>query len=143
MSFISPPLDMLSAKAACEHHLLFSISKYGMSFCTLGMAEEFKQSGIAFNALWQKRPVATQTLSRNFDNEVVGGSNRAEIYAEAAYLISLKPAKQFTGNYCIDEDIIQEVGLDPKQYAVDPQAPPIQDIFLPNANYKILKSVIK
>lgn len=140
---ISPPLDMVSAKEACEHHLLFSISKYGMSFCTLGMAEEFRKFGIAFNSLWQKRPIATETLIRNFDNEVVKGSNRAEIYAEAAYLISLKPAKQFTGNYCIDEDIVREANIDLQQYAVDPSAPPIQDIFLPGVDYTILKSIIK
>ena len=108
---ISPPLDMDAAKLACEHHLLFSISKYGMSFSTLGMAEEFKPLGIAVNSLWQERPIATKTLIDNFDNAVVQGSNRPEVYAEAAYLISLKPAREFTGNYCIDEDILREANM--------------------------------
>ncbi|HDV5785693.1 TPA: SDR family NAD(P)-dependent oxidoreductase [Legionella pneumophila] len=136
---IAPPLDMDSAQEACEHHLLFSISKYGMSFCTMGMAAEFKKFGIAFNSLWQERPIATQTLSTNFDNQVTKGSNRPEIYAEASYLISLKPALEFTGNYCIDENILSESGVDVTQYAVDPNATPIKDIFLPGANYDILK----
>lgn len=136
---IAPPLDMESAKAACQHHLLFSISKYGMSLCTLGMAEEFRPFGIAFNSLWQERPVSTKTLRDNFDNEVFRGSNRPEIYAEASFLIAQKPAKDFTGNFCIDETILLEYGIDSKQYAIDPTARPVKDIFLPGADYSILK----
>lgn len=139
---ISPPLILESAQEACEHHLLFSISKYGMSFCTMGMADEFKKCGIAFNSLWQERPIATQTLTTNFDNQVFKGSNRPEIYAEAALLISLKPAKEFTGNYCIDESILLEHGIDVTQYAVDPNATPIKDIFLPGVNYDMFKSIM-
>lgn len=137
---IAPPLDMTSAAEACQQHLLFSMSKYGMSFCTLGMAREFAQQGIAFNSLWQQRPVATQTLTINFSDQVLRGSNRPEVYAEAAYLISLKPAKEFSGNFCIDEAILREAGIDPSQYAVDPTATPVKDIFLPGVNYDILKA---
>lgn len=140
---IAPPLDMKAADEACENHLLFSISKYGMSLCTKGMAAEFKKYDIAFNSLWQERPIATQTLTDNFDNQVVRGSNRPEIYAEAAYLISLKLAKEFTGNYCIDADILYEAGIDVKKYAVDPSAPPVKDIFLPGADYNVLRAVMK
>lgn len=136
---IAPPLNMDCAKEACEHHLLFSISKYGMSLCTLGMAEEFKKAGIAFNSLWQARPVVTQTLKRNFDDVVTKGSNKAEIYAEAAYLIALMPAKEFTGKYVIDEDFLYEAGYDIKSYAIDPEAKPIRDIFLPGVDYTVLK----
>lgn len=139
---IAPPLDMDVAQAACEHHLLFSISKYGMSFCTMGMAKECAQFGIAFNSLWQERPISTATLSDNFGNEVVRGSNRPEIYAEAAYLISLKAAKSFTGNYCIDEALLVEAGIDATKYAVDPSAKPIKDIFLPGADYNVLTSIL-
>ena len=140
---IAPPLDMVSAQAACEHHLLFSISKYGMSFCTMGLAKECKNLGIAFNSLWQERPVSTATLSDNFSNDVVRGSNRPEIYAEAAYLISLKPAKEFSGNYCIDEALLIESGIDVSKYAVDPAARPVKDIFLPGADYSILKTILR
>lgn len=139
---IAPPLDMESAKEACEYHLLFTMSKYGMSFCTMGMAAEFKKWGIAFNSLWQERPIATQTLTRNFDDDVTKGSNKPEIYAEAAYLISLKSSKEFTGNYCIDEHILREAGIDITQYAVDPMATPVKDIFLPGVNYTILRKKI-
>lgn len=134
---IAPPLDMLAAQEACEHHLLFSIAKYGMSFCTLGMAAEFRNVGIAFNSLWQERPIATQTLKINFANEVISGSNKAEIYAEAAYLISLKSSKEFTGNYFIDEHVLREAGIDVAQYAVDSSATPVKDVFLRGVNYDI------
>jgi len=140
---ISPPIDMKSAKEACGHHLLFSISKYGMSFCTIGMAEEFKHLGIAFNSLWQERPVSTATLKENFVDDVLRGSYKPEIYAEAAYLISLKPAKNFTGNFCIDEKILLEHGVDVRQFAVDPSATPVKDIFLPGADYNILRPMLK
>lgn len=135
---IAPPLDMTSAIGACQNHLLFSISKYAMSFCTLGMAKEFEAFGIAFNSLWQERPLATQTLIRNFSDQVVKGSNNPEVYAEAAYQIALKSAKTFTGNFCIDEAILREAGIDPTQYAVDPTATPVKDIFLPGVDYDIL-----
>ncbi len=140
---ISPPLDTDAAKLACEHHLLFSISKYGMSLSTLGMAEEFRPLGIAVNSLWQERPIATKTLIDNFDNDVVRGSNRPEVYADAAYLISLKSAQAFTGNYCIDEDVLRESNIDPVQYAVNPDAFPVKDIFLPGVDYGLLKTVFK
>lgn len=138
---ISPPLNFEVAKEACEHHLLFSISKYGMSFSTLGMAEEFKPLGIAVNSLWQERPIATKTLLENFDNTVVQGSNRPEVYADAAYLISLKPASEFTGNYCIDEAVLREANIDSSQYAVNPKATPVKDIFLQGVDYRLLKEI--
>jgi citronellol/citronellal dehydrogenase len=130
------------AKEACLNHLLFSISKYGMSFSTLGMAEEFKPLGIAVNSLWQERPIATKTLIDNFDNDVVQGSNRPEIYAEAAYLISCKSAKEFTGNFCIDEDILREANIDPSEYAVNPKAIPVKDIFLSGVDYSVLRKLL-
>ncbi len=141
---ISPPLfHQQPTQEACQHHLAFSISKYGMSYCTLGLAEELKPLGIAVNSLWQERPIATQTLINNFDNDVVRGSYRAEIYAEAAYLISQKPANNASGQFYIDEQVIQEAGLDPKDFAVDNQSPPVKDIFLPGVNYELLKSALE
>lgn len=139
---ISPPLNMDVAKLACEHHLLFSISKYGMSFSTLGMAEEFKPLGIAVNSLWQERPIATKTLRDNFDNAIVQGSNRPEVYAEAAYLISLKQSRDFTGHYYIDEEVLREANLDPSEYAINPKAKPVKDIFLPGVDYRVLQEIL-
>ena len=135
-------MDLETAKPACEHHLLFSISKYGMSFSTLGMAGELRPLGIAVNSLWQERPIATKTLMDNFDNAVVRGSNRPEVYAEAAFLISLKPAREFTGNFCIDEDILREAHIDPACYAVNPEAPPVKDIFLRGVDYELLQKIM-
>lgn len=141
---ISPPIiHMEAAKEACLHHLGFSISKYGMSFCTMGLAEELKSLGIAVNSLWQARPIATKTLRENFDNEVVKGSYCADIYAEAAYLISQKHSRDATGNYYIDEALIIESGLEPEQFAVDKTAKPVKDIFLPGVDYSVLKSVLE
>lgn len=139
---IAPPLDMGSAKDACKHHLLFSISKYGMSMCTLGMAQEFKQHGVAVNSLWPETPIATLTLQNNFQSEVYRRSRWSEIMADAAHVISLKPAKEFTGNFCIDEAILRENGVsDFTKYAVDPSAKLIKDIFLPGADYDILTAL--
>jgi citronellol/citronellal dehydrogenase len=106
------------------------------------MAAEFKPLGIAVNSLWQERPIATKTLMENFDNAVVQGSNRPEVYAEAAYLISLKRAREFTGNYCIDEEILREAGIDPLLYAINPGATPVKDIFLPGVDYNLLQEII-
>lgn len=136
---IAPPLNIDSAQDACKHHLLFSISKYGMSLCTLGMAQEFKQHGVAVNALWPETPIATLTLQNNFQSEVYRRSRWSEIMADAAYVISLKPSKEFTGNFCIDEAILRENGVnDFTKYAVDPSAKLIKDIFLLGADYDIL-----
>ena len=139
---IAPPINLDVAPEACKHHLLFSISKYGMGFCTLGMSEEFKPFGIAVNSLWQERPIATKTLTDNFNNDVLKGSNRPELYAEAAYLISLKSAKEFTGNDCIDEDILRESGIDLTPFAVDPCAKPVKDIFLSGVDYSLFKKIL-
>lgn len=135
---IAPPLNIDVFKEACANHLLFSIAKYGMSFCTVGMAEEFKQYGIAFNSLWHERPTSTATVKVNFGDEIVRGSYRPELCSEAAYIICIKSAKNFTGNYCIDEEIIRDAGIDVRQFTVDPSARPTKDIFLVGADYAIL-----
>jgi citronellol/citronellal dehydrogenase len=136
---IAPPLDMGPAQDACKHHLLFSISKYGMSMCTLGMAQEFRQHSIAVNSLWPATFVATATLQNNFQSEVYRKSRWSEIMADAAYIISSRPSKEFTGHFCIDEDILRANGVsDFTKYAVDPSVTLLKDIFLPGADYDLL-----
>jgi citronellol/citronellal dehydrogenase len=135
---IAPPFHMEPAQAACKYHLLFSISKYGMSMCTLGMVEELKAYGIAVNSLWPETPIATQTLQNNFQSEIYKGSRWSEIMADAAYEIIQKPAKEFTGNFCVDEAVLRDSGVtDFTKYAVDPNTKPIKDIFLPGVDYKL------
>ncbi len=113
-----------------------------MSFCTLGMAQEYKREGIAVNSLWPATPIATTTLQNNFQSEIYNRSRWCEIMVDAAYLISLKPAKEFTGHFCIDEEILRENGVtDFTHYAVNPAEELITDIFLPNANYDILRKM--
>lgn len=137
---IAPPLDTNVAIDACKNHLLFSISKYGMTFCTIGMAQEHKQLGIAVNSLWPATPIATSTLQNNFQAEIYNRSRWCDIMVDAAYLIAIKPAKEFTGQFCIDENLLRESGVTNfTQYAVNPSADLIKDIFLPGADYNFLK----
>lgn len=75
----------------------------------------------------------------NFSDWIVKGSNKLELYAEAAYIISLKPPKEFTGNFFRDEAILREEGIDPAQYAVDPTAIPVKNIFLLGVDYTLSK----
>lgn len=116
---LSPPLNMKAHWF--KNHVAYTIAKYGMSMCTLGMAEEFRSDNIAVNALWPATAIATAAM------EMIGGKNVAEqcrkpdIMADAAYVILSKDSHNFTGNFCIDEDVLREVGvtdLDP--YAFTP-----------------------
>lgn len=134
---ISPPIDMSALHQACEHHPLFAISKYSMTFLALGMAREHR--GIAFNVLWQERPIVTPTLISNFPKEVVDGSNRPEIYAHAAYLMALKSAQEFTAQSVLDGDILRQAGIDTQQYANNPNAKPVVDIYCNGVDYDIFK----
>jgi citronellol/citronellal dehydrogenase len=108
---LSPPLELEPAWFAA--HTAYTISKYGMSMCTLGMAEEFRDDGIAFNSLWPRTLIATAAV-RN----VVGGdaalarSRRPEIMADAAHAIVTRPARACTGHFFLDEDVLAGEDLD-------------------------------
>lgn len=129
---MSPPLDMHSIWFG--GHVAYSIAKYGMSMCVLGMAEEFKKHGIAVNALWPRTTIATAAIKN-----VLGGdklmlmSRTADILADAAHLIFTHPAKSFTGNFLIDDTFLHEVGgiTDFEGYRVDSAMPLAPDFFVP------------
>ncbi len=113
---IAPPLDM-SAKWF-KNHVAYTMAKYGMSLCTLGMAEEFRKDGIAVNSLWPMTSIDTAAV-RN----VLGGDSMAkmsrtpDIMADAAYVLLHQDAKDYTGQFVIDEFILASVGVtDFKQY---------------------------
>lgn len=129
---LSPPLD-LDAKWFAPH-LAYTMAKYGMSLCVLGMAEEFRDRGVAVNALWPRTTIATAAI-RNIvgGEEMMRTSRTPEIVADAAHLIMTRPARAFTGQFCIDDSLLAAHGVtDFDQYRVDPSADLTPDFFVPD-----------
>lgn len=129
---LSPPLDMNARWFA--PHVAYSIAKYGMSLCTLGMAAEFKAAGIAVNSLWPFTAIDTAAI-RN----VIGGDDMAknsrtpEIMADAAHAILIRDSKQYSGNFFIDEDVLREEGVtDFSKYSPHADGPLVPDFFVPD-----------
>ncbi len=126
---LSPPLN-LEAKWFAPH-LAYSISKYGMSLCALGMAREFADDGIAVNCLWPRTTIATAAIEFNFPREILEASRKPAIVADAAYQILTRDSRACSGNFFIDEDVLREAGVtDFGQYAITPGAPLFDDLFL-------------
>ncbi len=102
---LSPPLNMEPKWFGA--HVAYTIAKYGMSMCTLGMAEEFRGDGIAFNALWPRTIIATAAVQNLLGgDEAMARSRKPEIMADAAYEVFTRPARECTGNFFIDEDLL-------------------------------------
>ena len=129
---LSPPLDM--SPRWFGGHVAYTMAKYGMSMCVLGMAEEFKSDGIAFNALWPRTAIATAAVEFALGGDaMIKGSRTADILADAAHLIFTKPAREFTGNFLIDDNFLYENGVrDFEQYRVDPSRKLFPDFFVPD-----------
>jgi citronellol/citronellal dehydrogenase len=126
---LSPPLNM-KAKWF-KDHLAYTMSKYGMSMCTLGMSEEFKSSGIAVNSLWPQTTIATAAIAVNFPKQILQASRKPEIMADAAYEILTSPSREVTGNFFIDEELLKTRGVkDFGHYAINPNVPLFDDLFL-------------
>ena len=127
---LSPPLNI--DKKWFAHHVAYTMSKYGMSMCVLGMAEEFKDDGIAVNALWPRTAIATAAVKNILGGKAaVKHSRKPEIVADAAYFILTKPSRECTGNFFIDDEILIENGVaDLGKYSVVPNARLIPDFFL-------------
>jgi len=126
---LSPPLNM-QAKWF-KDHLAYTMSKYGMSMCTLGMAEEFRAAGIAVNSLWPQTTIATAAIAFNFPREILNASRKPAIMADAAYEIFIRDSRKTTGNFFIDEEVLKESGVkDFEQYAMHPNVPLFTDLFL-------------
>lgn len=127
---MSPPLNMEEKWFA--PHVAYSIAKYGMSLCVLGMAGEFRDKGIAVNALWPRTTIATAAVQNLLGgDEIVRRSRKPEILADAAHVILTKPSREFTGNFCVDDEILESVGItDLSHYAVDPSAKLVPDFFV-------------
>ena len=129
---LSPPLDM--NPKWFSNHVAYSIAKYGMSLCVLGMAEEFKEQGVAVNALWPRTAIATAAVKNILGgDETVKVSRTPEIMADAAYVIFTKDSKEFSGNFCIDDNLLAENGVDDfSKYAEVPFAQLAPDFFVPD-----------
>jgi len=126
---LSPPLN-LDAKWFAPH-VAYSISKYGMSLCALGMAREFAADGIAVNCLWPRTIIATAAIEFNFPQSILRASRYPSIVADAAYHILTRNSRECTGNFFIDEDILRSAGVDDfTQYAVTTGVPLFDDLFL-------------
>ena len=128
---LSPPLDM--APRWFGPHVAYTMAKFGMSMCVLGMAEEFKADGIAFNALWPRTGIATAAIRFALaGDEGMKQCRTVEIMADAAHAIFEKPARDFSGNFLIDDSFLYAEGVrDFDQYRVDPTHALMPDFFVP------------
>ena len=127
---LSPPLNMEARWFA--PHVAYTMAKFGMSMCVLGMAEELKPKGIAVNALWPRTTIATAAV-RNLlgGEEMVRASRKPEIMGDAAHAILIKPSRECTGNFFVDDDVLKSEGIsDLSVYAVDPSAELMPDFFV-------------
>lgn len=129
---LSPPLDM--SPKWFSGHVAYTMAKYGMSMCVLGMSEEFREDGIAFNALWPRTGIATAAIKFALaGDEGMLHCRTTEIMSDAAHVILTQKAREFTGNFCIDDTLLYEAGVrDFDRYRVDPSRALMPDFFVPD-----------
>jgi citronellol/citronellal dehydrogenase len=126
---LSPPMSM--TPGWFEHHTAYTISKYGMSMCTLGMSAEFREQGIAVNSLWPRTTIATAAVEFNFPEDVLKASRTADIMSDAAHLILTSDSRTTTGNFFLDENILRQAGVtDFERYAISPGTPLFTDLYV-------------
>ena len=126
---LSPPLNMETRWF--QPHVAYTMAKFGMSMCVLGMAGEFKDK-IAFNALWPRTTIATAAIKNLLGGDaVMKGSRKPEIIADAAYVIFNRPAKECSGNFFVDDEVLTASGkTDLSEYSVTPGAQLMPDFFV-------------
>jgi citronellol/citronellal dehydrogenase len=129
---ISPPLAMEERWFA--PHVAYTMAKYGMSLCVLGMAGEFRGRGVAVNALWPRTVIATAAVQNLLGGDAtVARSRKPTIMADAAYEILTTPSRELTGRFLIDEDFLRTRGVtDFSAYSFVPGAELLEDFFLPS-----------
>ena len=128
---LSPPLDMSEKWFA--PHLAYSIAKYGMSLCVLGLAGELRGRGIAVNALWPRTTIATAAVNNLLGGDALMKASRTpDILADAAHMIFTTPSRELTGQFLIDDTFLVSRGVtDFDHYRVDPTQPLAPDFFVP------------
>ncbi|HBO15756.1 MAG TPA: short chain dehydrogenase, partial [Porticoccaceae bacterium] len=119
---ISPPLNMETRWF--QNHVAYSMAKFGMSMCVLGMSEEFARAGVAFNALWPRTTIATSAVANIVGGDpVIRRSRTPEIMADAAHAILVRNSREFSGHFYIDDQVLADAGVsDFSKYRVDPDA---------------------
>jgi citronellol/citronellal dehydrogenase len=127
---LSPPLSL--DPKWFGPHLAYTLAKFGMSMCTLGMAAEHADAGIAFNSLWPRTIIATAAVQNLLGGEAaMARSRRPKIVADAAHAILTRPARETTGNFFIDDEVLAEAGVtDFSSYAYTADADLLVDLFL-------------
>ncbi|MBY0589168.1 NAD(P)-dependent oxidoreductase [bacterium] len=126
---ISPPLNM--KQRWFQDHCAYTMAKYGMSMCVLGMSGELASDGIAVNALWPRTSIDTAALNVLGGDAMRRQSRKPEIMADAAHYIFTSDSKKTTGNFFIDDEVLAQHGVkDLTSYAVDPSQPLLPDFFL-------------
>jgi citronellol/citronellal dehydrogenase len=131
---ISPPLALEPKWFA--PHVAYTMSKYGMSMCVLGMAEEFRADGVAVNALWPRTLIATSALGI-IEGTSIAGSRKPEIVADAAHAILTRPSRETTGQFLMDDEVLAAAGItDLDRYAMVPGSPLQPDLFVDPAQLR-------
>jgi citronellol/citronellal dehydrogenase len=127
---LSPPLSLDPRWA--KNHVAYTIAKYGMSLCTLGMAAEFADDGIAFNSLWPRTLVATAAVQNLLGGDAaMARARKPDVYADSAYAVLNRPSRECTGNFFLCEDVLVEEGVtDFEAYAAAPGAEPQVDLYV-------------
>ncbi|MBU0585444.1 MAG: NAD(P)-dependent oxidoreductase [Alphaproteobacteria bacterium] len=130
---LSPPLDM--AAKWFKNHVAYTMAKFGMSMCTLGMSAEFAKAGIAVNSLWPLTTIDTAAVRNLLGGEAVASMSRsAAIMADAAHAILTSPSREATGNFYIDEEVLRAAGVsDFSVYSPGAKGPLAADFFVPDA----------
>ena len=127
---LSPPISL--EPRWLGPHVAYTIAKYGMSLCALGFAAEFREEGIASNALWPRTLIATAAVQNLLGgNEAMAASRKPQLYADAAYAVITRPSRECTGNTFLCEDVLAEEGVtDMDLYAYVPGSTPEVDLFV-------------
>jgi citronellol/citronellal dehydrogenase len=127
---LSPPLDLRPKWFA--GHLAYSLSKFGMSLCMLGLAEEYRAEGIGCNALWPRTTIATAAVEFALGGpQMMRRSRKPDIVADAAHVILNRPARECTGQFFIDDTVLYEAGVrDFAPYSVEPGSRLLGDLFI-------------
>jgi citronellol/citronellal dehydrogenase len=130
---LSPPISL--EPRWLGPHVAYTIAKYGMSLCALGFAAEFREAGIASNALWPRTLIATAAVQNLLGgNEAMAASRKPQLYADAAYAVITRPSRECTGNTFLCEDVLAEEGVtDMDLYAYVPGSTPQVDLFVDHA----------
>ena len=126
---LSPPLDI--ARKWFGMTLAYTTAKYGMSLVAHGLAEELEKHNVASNCLWPRTSLDTAAVRNVIGEELVKGSRKPSIYADAAYAVLKRDSSSCTGNFFLDQDVLEEEGVtDFEQYAIDPEAKLVSDFFV-------------